>query len=218
MRYQFFLDARDYVKYALLDDLMAQLNLGQLTIVWMLTPDVGNTHGSRRPKFDESRSDLNLFFQQVPRPNLRDVKDYFSRRGYVCNSYGDRSDAYITRASRDAYFRSIESGLLKDALVFLDPDNGVEPRSGATPFHVRLNELRDLWNRMGRESVLVIYQHLPRKKADVFWPDVSQRVAAALDGNVIALPFGDVGFLFASRRELREILKTEGQHIHETPS
>lgn len=89
MRYQFFLDARGYVKYALLGDLMAQLGLSQLTILWMLTPDVENTHGSRRPRFNERRTQLNAFFRQTPRPNLWDVKDHFNECGYACNSYGD---------------------------------------------------------------------------------------------------------------------------------
>lgn len=141
MRYQFFLDARDYVKYALLDDLMDQLRLKQLTLIWMLTPDVGTTHGSRRPKFDPDRPELSAFFQQVPRPHLWQVKDYFTKRGYLCTSYGDRDDSYFTRANRETYFNSIDDKDLINALVFLDPDNGIEPRGGATPLHVRLDEL-----------------------------------------------------------------------------
>lgn len=215
MRYQFFLDARDYVKYSLLDDLMYQLRLRQLTLIWMLTPDVGNTHGSRRPKFDAARPHLNDFFKQSPRPRLRDVKSYFNKRGYLCNSYGDRPDAYITTGNRESYFNSITADLLQDALVFLDPDNGVEPRGGSTPLHVRLEELQALWNRMNESSMLVIYQHKPRVAADVFWPDVSGRVSEAIGTKVEVLPFGDVGFLVASRVDLRDLPRSEGHQLHE---
>lgn len=216
MRYQFFLDARDYVKYALLDDLMSQLNLAQLTLIWMLTPDVGNTHGSRRPKFDPSRPALNEFFQQDPRPSLWDVKGYFEQRGYRCTSYRDQPAGYITRVNRDEYFASIGDELLKDALVFLDPDNGVEPRGGASPLHVRLEELQQLWGRMDDRSVLVIYQHKPRIAADVFWPDVAGRTSEALGNNVLVLPFRDVGFLVAARHDVRDLLIKEGHELHET--
>lgn len=216
MRYQFFLDARDYVKYALLDDLMSQLDLDQLTLIWMLTPDVGNTHGSRRPKFDPDRPALNGFFQREPRPHLWDVKEYFATRGYLCTSYGDRPDTYITQANRTDYFSSIEDSILSDALVFLDPDNGVEPRGGASPLHIRLDELRGLWNRMGDNSVLMIYQHKPRVAGDVFWPDVAKRTSQVLGTRVLVLPFKDVGFLVASRRDLSAFLKTKGHHVHES--
>ncbi|MBA2726455.1 MAG: hypothetical protein H0U53_10735 [Actinobacteria bacterium] len=216
MRYQFFLDARDYVKYALLDDLMTQLSLSQLTLIWMLTPDVGNTHGSRRPKFDPNRPDLNHFFQQDPQPSLWDVKSYFEERGYQCTSYGDQPDGYITRANRTGYFNSIGDNLLTDALVLLDPDNGVEPRGGASPLHVKLDELRRLWSRMDDRSILVVYQHKPRVAADLFWPDVANRTAEALGSEVLVLPFKDVGFLVAGRRNLRDVLRTEGHQLHQT--
>jgi hypothetical protein len=215
VRYQFFLDARDYVKYALLDDLMKQLGLGQLSLIWMLTPDVGNTHGSRRPKFDPSRPALNDFFQHDPPPNLWDIKQYFDQHGYRCTSYGDRPDGYLTRANRKGYFDSIEDELLKDALVFLDPDNGVEPRGGASPLHVKLEELQQLWARMDDRSVLVVYQHKPRVAADVFWPDVTDRTAEALGNEVLVLPFKEVGFLVAGRRNLRDVLAREGHQLHE---
>lgn len=215
MRYQFFLDARDYVKYALLDDLMKQLDLSQLTLIWMLTPDVGNTHGSRRPRFDPNRSALNAFFQRDPRPNLWDVKEYFDDRGYRCTSFGDRPDGYITRANREEYFKLVDDELLKDALVFLDPDNGVEPRGGASALHVKLDELSRLWTRMDGESVLLVYQHKPRVAADVFWPDVANRTAEALGNEVLVLPFKDVGFLVSARRDLRDLLVREGHVLHE---
>jgi hypothetical protein len=215
MRYQFFLDARDYIKYALLDDLMAQLEPGQLSLIWMLTSDVGNTHGNRHPRFDASRPALNAFFERDPRPNLWDVSDYFNRRGYICNSYGDQPEDFFTATNRAEYFKSIPTNLLKNALVFLDPDNGVEPRTGPKTSHVRLAELQGLWNRLSGESVLVIYQHKPRVAAAEYWPDVSRRVGDAIGNEVLALPFGDVGFLLASQRNLREVLRREGHQLHE---
>lgn len=215
LRYQFFLDARDYVKYALLEDLMEHLRLGQLTLIWMLTPDVGNTHGSRRPKLDSERPVLNAFFERRPRPELRDVKAHFEGLGYPCTSYGDRPTDYLTRSNRQTYFKSIDDALLKDALVFLDPDNGVEPRGGASPLHVKLDELSALWNRMNDQSVLVIYQHKPRVTGDVFWPEVASRTGEALENEVLVLPFKDVGFLVAARRDLRETLRQEGHRLHD---
>jgi len=215
LRYQFFLDARDYVKYGLLDDLMSQLGLSRLTLIWMLTADLDNKHGNRPPRFDNNRPELNAFFQRVPRPNLWDVRDYFVQRGFTCSSYGDRPSNFVTSANRESYFASIADELLDDALVFLDPDNGVEPRSGSSALHVRLDELRILWTRMSQNGVLVIYQHKPRVQGNVFWPDVTERVSDSLRARVLALSFGDVGFLVASASDMRDSLQRAGHPLHE---
>jgi len=215
VRYQFFLDARDYVKYGLLDDLMSRLGLLRLTFIWMLTQDIDNAHGNRAPHFDDNRPELNAFFQRTPRPHLWEVQDYFAQRGLICSSYGDRPSNYFTSANRQSYFASIEDNLLEDALVFLDPDNGVEPRSGSSALHVRLDELRMLWNRMNQNAILVIYQHKPRVLGDVFWPDVTQRASDSLKTPVIALPFGDIGFLVASTSDLRNRLQRAGLLRHQ---
>lgn len=216
MRYQFFLDARDYVKYALLDDLISQLGLDQLTLIWMLTPDVGNTHGNVQPRFDESRSALNEFFTRAPRPQLTDVQNYYASRGVRCTSYGDTPEHYFTQKRRSEYFAGVETTNLQDAVVFLDPDNGVEPQSGASILHVRLKELSDLWSRMSDGGILVVYQHKPRVASDVFWPDVTGRVAAALDAQVNALTFKAVGFLVISRGDLKDLLTKEGHLLATT--
>jgi hypothetical protein len=44
-------------------------------------------------------------------------------------------------------------------LVFLDPDTGVAPPSGAGPQHVRKEEIEQYWNTLGAQDWLALYQH-----------------------------------------------------------
>lgn len=109
MREQFFLDARDYNKYSLLEDLASGPPRRSLTLIWMLTPDQGNGHGQRRPRFDPSRRRLNEFFTQSSRPRLGRVRLYFEAGGISCVSYGESAEFYLEAKDRDAYFRNIPS-------------------------------------------------------------------------------------------------------------
>ncbi|MFN2638044.1 MAG: hypothetical protein ABR585_13550 [Gemmatimonadaceae bacterium] len=112
----------------------------------------------------------------------------------------------MTRTNRSTYFASIPASALTSALVFIDPDNGLEPRSGATTAHVRLEELLALWKRMSSGSVLLVYQHKPRVREAEFWPDAARRLAACLGTPIGWVPFGDVGFLLAARNGRLEYL------------
>jgi hypothetical protein len=44
-------------------------------------------------------------------------------------------------------------------ILFLDPDTGLEPDSGADLKHVKRSELSHLWNALTRHDWLVLYQH-----------------------------------------------------------
>ena len=156
MRNQYFGDERDFHKYSLLLDLVAHYS--QLTNIVMMTPDDSSKEGRKRNFLPGDRPDLYEFLK-----TNREVKS-------LCNFFGGRDFAYhhydrpFAHESRGNYFSSIPINWLHDAVVFLDPDVGVEDDRAYTKRkgfdkYVLYPEIMALWERM-KDSCLVVYQHL----------------------------------------------------------
>jgi len=67
----------------------------------------------------------------------------------------------FSHANRDAYFNSLFLSFPEKSLIFLDPDTGLETKN-PTKRHLLFNEVKRVYDRMDRKSVLMIYQHFPR--------------------------------------------------------
>jgi len=68
----------------------------------------------------------------------------------------------FTHKERERYFQSIFENFPKKSLVFLDPDIGLE-ESKPDQRHLLLNEVKMIYDHLDTDSVLLIYQHFPRK-------------------------------------------------------
>ena len=74
-------------------------------------------------------------------------------------------DIPFTQKDRSSYHQQVLARLprlLRPAIIFLDPDTGLEP-SRAGPKHVGKRELREIWNALRGRDVLVFYQHRARR-------------------------------------------------------
>jgi hypothetical protein len=100
------------------------------------------------------------------------------------------------------YFRSIPVRFLQSALVFVDPDNGLEPASGAGSAHLRYEEAETLYSRLSGPSILVIYQHLPRRSPAAFWPEVATKVARELQTTAYYVAERDVALYIVPTPEV----------------
>jgi hypothetical protein len=68
----------------------------------------------------------------------------------------------------DEYFRLVTEriGELQQkerVLVFIDPDTGIEPASGAQDEHLRAKDLFLVWKALRAGDKLIVYQHASRK-------------------------------------------------------
>ena len=73
----------------------------------------------------------------------------------------------FTHATRCRYFKKVLSEIGASAtptVWFFDPDTGIEPESGASRKHVRLQELSDAFKKLPPGDWLACYQHAPRKQ------------------------------------------------------
>ena len=192
MKNQYFGDAHDYFKYQVLDALATQLRgLECLSCIWMITGPEENNYGSTGYAPHPDLGELNLFFDQY-----RDFKRvwrsryYFAERPYDFYPHFDRDDTAL-EVNRSEYFSSIPHEALERAVVFLDPDTGMEP-SVASDAHLRYSELDEILRRMDHRSIAVVYQHRYR---NVDWREETMKRLASFTGyEVTGVSDADVAF------------------------
>ena len=104
-----------------------------------------------------------------PYPLPRDVVRHFRN---INNIVTLRSTARVDVLDapfydRDQYLEHIRTAIRnlpkEPAIVFLDPDTGLEPRKAKLE-HVRQCELREIWHALRRGDLLVFYQHRIRDR------------------------------------------------------
>jgi hypothetical protein len=87
------------------------------------------------------------------------LREYFSSNGLQFRycPHGDSLDREFTNKDRDAYFRSIPNRDLKEAVILLDPDNGLEVKSATDRTwhkYIKFEEVKDLYHRMDESTIL----------------------------------------------------------------
>lgn len=224
MKHQYFGDINDYRKYGLLRILAQEL---RICVCWMLTPDDGRPDGNIR-SYLNAKTDPHD-------PELFQSLKTFAHRRHVAHIEGS---TLITGANyfgelvpqdieaRKDYFIRLKSLSAKSDLVFLDPDNGIEVRSCPkdrrnSPKYIYWDELAEI---CGQGKSLLVYQHFPRVKRDVYVPwlikEAKQRLSAK---TVIMLKAGNVGYLLVLQPKhekklkgiLRRLDKSWGDEIRE---
>ena len=106
----------------------------------------------------------------------RRVADHFRCRNdlhgikAVGEPFGIEIEVWVeqfTHATRGEYFAHVLREIGTPAIPtvwFFDPDTGIEPESGASGKHVRLQELSDAFGKLSPGDWLACYQHAPRKQ------------------------------------------------------
>ncbi len=208
MKNQYFADRRDFFKYDLLLELMeAGSSLRRLLFVPMLTAPDGRTDGRLKTyPCGARRPDLYAFLQDCRSRGVCDITElrrFFADRTFQYVPFAD--DCYFRHESRDAYFAAIPDAALRGALVFLDPDNGLEVGSmGPANGHkyVRFAEMAGLLARGDESSLMLVYQHLPRRPRVPYLAARSAELQSKLAiPPPLCLADGQVAFLLLARTE-----------------
>jgi hypothetical protein len=185
MKNQYFADARDFYKYDLLLHLMGlPLGFEQLVMGWWLTPDDDSTDGEVRDyKVGLRDQALHDWLQERHHRQHRDVRQFAEFPGVVRAAwrYTQALDHVpLDSQAREAYVDSVAAlGAGSPSLVFLDPDNGLMTKSATyskRPKYVDYPEVGRILRGMHRESLLVVFQYLPRMSREVFYPAALQRL------------------------------------------
>lgn len=163
MRNQFFGDFNDYWKYGFLRALASQgLRVG---VCWMLTPDDG-AHGEKRQylakpaEWRQYDPDLYDILQKLNEPTTpRSVQLCAEHSIIPTATYFSET---VPHSGRDAFLDRALSALQACAIVFFDPDNGIEVESVShgswkAMKYVFWSELKEAYSR---GHSLVVYQHI----------------------------------------------------------
>ncbi|OGC89408.1 MAG: hypothetical protein A2142_08065 [candidate division Zixibacteria bacterium RBG_16_48_11] len=168
MKNQYFGDNRDLFKYDLVCHLMRNItHLRCFTFIPMLTENDDKGYGKERDRSKaragtentELKEFLDKFYDESKRDVTR-IKDYFSIKGIRMRMY--KESVTLGSDNRETYFRNIEPGFLTQSLVLVDPDIGLG-FNNPDKEHLTYYEARELFEKMDNSSILMIYQHFPRK-------------------------------------------------------
>jgi hypothetical protein len=151
----------------------------QFTFIPMLTKNDNRNDGNKRgiekrrqrQRPGSQNSDLIDYLEKFDAisPDNRDftdIRDFYTRKKIqtvIYGSDGSPQKDYFSHDERNAYFSNIPGHLLKSALVFVDPDNGLEVKNSSDK-HILYSEVNALLARMSDDSILMIYQHFPRER------------------------------------------------------
>ena len=203
MRDEWYSDNRDLVKWGVLLKLAELHNMATILQVAYYHP----------PRWDEKGIDIDGNAYPLPQEvvsHFRDIKKIKAMRSnarvrVLVDPFQDR-DRYLQRV-----LMAIRS-LPRPAIVFLDPDTGLEPLGKAKPVHVLEKELCEIWHALRRGDLLALYQHQIREDRWVEKKRAQFENAIGLDPGGSKLAQGraiarDVAFFFSRRLDSEETVK-----------
>lgn len=212
MKHQYFGDVNDYRKYGLLRCLQRESSL-RVAVCWMLTPGDGRTDGRfisylsepvKWRKYDPGLFDL--LAEVVPAGrSLRHVEEKQILPGSILIDTTVPDD----RTLRANYSRDVSRSVSDAAVVFFDPDNGIEvlscpPGRKDSSKYVAWRELIATYH--SGKSVLV-YQHFPRRSRNAFILDVAGQLLARTGARVVTcFRTANVAFFLVSQPVHEEAL------------
>jgi hypothetical protein len=160
----------------------------------------GNAADRRRARAGTENAGLMAFLDRCVNEDKRDIrqlKGFFSQQGIELKIY--REDEYFIHRGRQDYFEHIGDEWLADALVFVDPDNGLEVRRPGEK-HILYSEVRDLYRRMGNGSILMIYQYFPRRPRQEYLNMRCQELKEKITGDwPVCIDDDEIAFFFLTK-------------------
>jgi hypothetical protein len=181
MKNQYFGDVSDFLKYDLVLTLIERLDDTRgFVLISMLTPDDGSGNGGIINYDGGRRRCLEAFLKRCVRRDRRliNLRIFMSSMEHVeYRPY--RDDEYFRHEEREDYFNSIDPRLLMGAVVLIDPDNGLEVKSMRRKNghkYLRYGELRRVYHMAGDDSLIMVYQHIPRVKRETYFRETSLKI------------------------------------------
>lgn len=210
MKNQYFGDNKDLFTYDLIYHIMLNGLTSHFTFIPMLTGNGVNQHGAKYNR-DKARAgtrnkELVSFLDSRVKENKRDIRQlesFFSGHGIKMTIYSGKEE-YFSHRQRQQYFTDIGDELLTGALIFVDPDVGLEiTRSGEE--HLLYDEVKSLYERMGESSILMIFQHFPREAHHEYLHRRAGELTEKISGDEpICIDDNEIIFFFLTKNEALE--------------
>jgi hypothetical protein len=224
MRNELFADEHDFAKYDLLLEIIEKTpHISKLASFVMLGPDKNNLQGSRTdygPGLRRHR--LHAFLQdciQGRNGRQRKLSELRQFMATYCEylPYGDDNPSAFSHTNRDAYFANAQDKDFENALVFFDPDTGLETRNESSMKdkpgeYLFWKELETVFKRATQvhpESLFGVYQHFnyqapESQKRTIFQEKVGGLLSRLRPSAVVAVSSIDTT-LFLFGREVSKL-------------
>ena len=210
MKNQYFGDNKDLFKYDLIFRVMQAGLVERFTFIPMLTEPDDTRHGRetdrRRAKVGTENQDLVSFLDECVKTGRRDIEqltDFFARYDIEMTIYCGKG-GYFSHQRRQEYFEQIGSELLSGSLVFVDPDIGLEVARSREK-HILYLEVNNLYQRMDKSSILMLYQHFPREEHHEYLHRRSEELREIITGEwPICIYDDEIIFFFLTKNESLE--------------
>jgi len=224
MKNQYFGDINDYRKYGIIRILSGSGDI-RTAVCWMLTekddrsdgdlidyldkPDVWRAH-------DPQLFDLLAHFMKTPgrrSVQLAEESRIIPSALYYTVILKDNAD------ERKQYFRNYFSVAKGSDLIFFDPDNGLEVKSvkcgkSLSSKYLYWNELKEAF---GAGHSVLVYQHFPRVKHDVFIEMLTSKAARVLGlREVISFQTRNVFFLLMPQKRHAGYFRARSREVTHT--
>jgi hypothetical protein len=168
-------DTRDLFKFDLVRQLMREIHeLERFTFVPMLTEEKTRTKRIKSSK-KELRRELKTGSAGSLNRDLMEhlgrlqeiesdmeyfagIRSYFKKERIIIDVLSEDRFSHETRRN---YFENLLEKIPAQSLIYLDPDTGLEVKN-PTRRHLLFEEVKQIYDHMDTNSILVIYQHIPR--------------------------------------------------------
>ena len=221
MKNQYFGDIRDLFKYDIIQRILKGISsLQRFTFIPILTKNVPNHREGNKRNFDRAKkngrpgtknNELMEFLEKYKETDederdFTEIMNYFKSKGIGTVIY--KGHEYFKRRTRDEYFKNTPEEYLHKSLVFVDPDIGLKIKN-ATEKHLLYQEVKDLYDRMDKDSILMIYQHFPREEHPKYLRKRSNELKELTENLPIYITDNEIiFFLLTKNDELKSQLET----------
>lgn len=208
---KYFGDSRDFFKYDLITQILDEMKIENYVFVPMLTKHRIDNEGKKTPiKNGDKSEDLHSFIGRCNPKSLSHWEKWLIAHVENYKTVEPVDESYFEDDSRNDYWASYAELLNeKNALIFLDPDTGLQ--SGSNSYLKKMgrdkyildNEIKLLHDHLDPSSLLMIYQHLPNNKNDhkkAVRKKMEQLTALNIDSLVCGYREDDLVFLFLTKK------------------
>ena len=210
MKNQYFGDNKDLFTYDLIFQIMRAGLTGHFTFIPMLTRNDDKRHGQKLSRdkagAGAKNTELTAFLDTCVREgrrNIEDLEGYFAGYGIEITIYCG-NDSYFSHQNRQEYFAQIGDKLLINSLVFVDPDVGLEVKNPEEE-HLLYSEVKSLYERMDKSSILMLFQHFPRRPRQQYLNMRSEELKDKVTGgHPVCIDDNEIAFFFLTKDESLE--------------
>lgn len=188
MKLQYLGDSKDSFKWDYHNHLTNALRFKVLNILLMMTYDDNTKEGKTKPDWFPARSEIIKFCHELrAERELSRIISLPTKTGASYKVKLHKPGNYLSKKDRNSYYLDISNYC--DQVIFLDPDNGMEPEKRYNEKHVRYSELAIILDQISNNSVITVFQHFRRKNFRDDFSRIKERLLAIVPNTYITAIF-----------------------------